>query len=357
MAEDSEGGGEKTEDASSKKLGKAREEGQVAKSIEVPAVFVLLSGVLALYAFGYFMYQQFLVVMRDSLSFTGIPVLNAVESVHLMFRYTLKFFILIAPLMVAVFLTALVSNFLQVGFEISWKAIAPKLSRIDPIKGFAQKFSSRALVELVKSILKIIIIAVVGYQTIRGDMPDIERLYDHSMAYILLFILKTSFVIFIKVIIAMVLLAAFDYAFQRWKFLQDQKMTKQEVKDEYKQLEGDPQIKARIRQLQREAARKRMMADVPEADVVVTNPTHLAVAVKYDVMTMEAPRVVAKGAGPVAANIRSVAEEAGVPLVENKALARNLYAKVDIGREIPSEMFQAVAEVLAYVYRLKGKGL
>ncbi len=357
MAEDPEGGGEKTEDASSKKLEKAREEGQVAKSIEIPSVFVLLSGVLALYAFAYFIHTHLIAVMRDCFVFKGIPLLSDTEAVHLLFRYTQRFFLIILPILVAVFLAALISNFAQVGFAISWKAIEPKFSKINPIKGFAQKFSSHALMEFVKSLVKITIVTLVAYWAIQKEMLDITRLFDHSVGFILLYILKECFYIFIKVLIGMAILAILDYAFQKWKFLEDQKMTKQDVKDEYKQVEGDPQVKSRIRQLQADASRKRMMADVPEADVVVTNPTRLAVALKYDNQVMDAPMVVAKGAGQVAANIRRIAEESGVPLVENKILARNLYTLVEVGREVPSEHFQAVADLLAYVYKLKGKTL
>ncbi len=355
MAEDPEGGGEKTEDATSKKLQKAREEGQVAKSMEVPSVFVLLAVVLTLYVFAFFVYQNLLRVMWAGFTFKSVPLLNATEFVHLLFQYTERFFIILAPVLITVSIAAIASNLFQVGFQISWKAIAPKLSKLNPIKGFAQKFTSRAVVELVKSIVKIIVIFTVAYFAIRSDFEDIARLYGNSIGYILVYILKECLVIFIKVILILVLMAILDYAFQKWKFLQDQKMTKQEVKDEFKQTEGDPQVKSRIRQLQRAAARKRMMAEVPEADVVVTNPTHLAVAVKYDPMVMEAPKVLAKGAGKVAENIKQVAADAGVPVVEDKALARNLYALVDIGQEIPSELFHAVAEILAYVYKLKGK--
>ncbi|MCP4118224.1 MAG: flagellar biosynthesis protein FlhB [Desulfobacteraceae bacterium] len=357
MAEDPEGGGEKTEDASSRKLDKAREEGQVSKSMEIPSVVVLLAGVLSLNAFAYFIYQQLLVVMRDGLTFTGVPLLTAVEAVNLMFRCSRSLFLVLGPLLAAVFIAALVSNIFQVGFAISWKAIEPKLSRIDPIKGFAQKFTSRAFMEFVKSILKIIIIFTVSYMVVKSELADIIRLYDNGVAAIMIYILKVSYEIFIKVLLVMVVLAVLDYAFQKWKFLEDQKMTKQEVKDEHKQTDGDPQVKSRIRQLQAEAARKRMMADVPGADVVVTNPTRLAVAIKYDGLTMESPTVVAKGAGAVAANIRRIARESDVPLVENKMLARNLYKMVEVGQEVPSEQFQAVAELLAHVYRLKGKTL
>ncbi|MDY0219633.1 MAG: flagellar biosynthesis protein FlhB [Desulfobacterium sp.] len=354
MAEDPQGGGEKTEDASSRKLEKAREEGQVAKSIEIPSVVVVMAGALALYAFAFFIYQRLMNVMHDGLAFTGVPLVNDVEVVHLLLVCTQRLFIILAPLLAAVFVGAFASNLFQVGFVISWKAIAPKFSRIDPIKGFAQKFSSKALMEFVKSILKITIISVVTYMVVKSEIHNIVRLYDTGVAAILLYILKISLEIFIKVLLVMVVLAVMDFAFQRWKFMEDQKMTKQEVKDEHKQAEGDPQVKSRIRQLQAEAARKRMMSDVPKADVVVTNPTRLAIAVKYDGMTMEAPTVVAKGAGAVAANIRRIAMESDVPLVENKTLARNLYKMVDVGQEVPTELFQAVAELLAQVYKLKG---
>ncbi len=356
MAEDPEGGGEKTEDASSRKLEKSREEGQVAKSIEIPSVFVLLAGTFALYISAYLIYKHLLGVMHDGFFFNSIPELNDVTAVHLLYRCTIRFLIMTAPVMAAVFVAALISNFLQVGFEVSWKAVEPKLSRINPISGFKQKFSSIAFAEFIKSIVKIIVVTIVSYLEVKKNMNDLVRLYDHGTAYILLYILKMAFVIYLKVIAVMVILAVLDYIFQRWKFLQDQKMTKQETKDELKQTEGDPQVKARIRQLQTEAARKRMMAEVPEADVVVTNPTHLAVALKYDSMTMEAPHVVAKGAGPVAENIKRIAAESKVPVIENKELARNLYKMVDIGKEVPTELFQAVAEILAYVYRLKGRG-
>jgi len=198
---------------------------------------------------------------------------------------------------------------------------------------------------------------MVAYYSIKGEITQISNLYDYGIGQILLFILKVSFWIFIKVCLIMIVVALIDYAYQKWKFLDDQKMTKKEVKDETKQTEGDPLVKSRIRQLQHQAARKRMMADVPHADVVVTNPTRLAVALKYDGTKMDAPTVIAKGAGPVAENIRRIARENDVPLVEDKQLARNLYSSIDIGQEVSMELYQAVAELLAYVYKLKGKKL
>ncbi len=355
MAEDPESGGEKTEDASSHKLGKAREEGQVAKSMEVTSVFVLLAGALSLFAAGFHFYQNLVKVLHYNLRFDRIPELTPVDVVHLLGYHMERMLVTCLPVFAAVCLAALIANFAQVGFVISWKSLAPKPSRLNPINGFKQKFTSRAVVEFVKTLVKVFVISLVVYYAIKGELTDIARLYDNSTGHILLFILLETFWIFIKVCLIMLVVAILDYAYQLWKFLEEQKMTKKEVKDETKQTEGDPMVKSRIRQLQQEAAKKRMMAAVPEADVVVTNPTRLAVALKYDNAQMDAPMVVAKGAGPVAENIRRIARENDVPLVEDKLLAQNLYRNVDIDNVVPMEYYQAVAELLAYVYRLKNR--
>jgi len=357
MAEDPESGGEKTEDPSSRKLSRAREEGQVAKSIEIPSVFVLLAAVTSLYASAFYIYKNLVTVFHFNFNFENIPWLTHLKAGRLLAYHIEKIIFTCLPVMLAIVFIALISNIAQVGFVISWKALEPKLSRLDPINGFKQKFSSRAVVEFVKTMLKVGVISIVAYYSIQGELAEISRLYDYSIGQILLFVLKVSFWIFIKACLIMIIVAILDYAYQKWKFLDDQKMTKKEVKDETKQTEGDPMVKSRIRQLQHEAARKRMMADVPDADVVVTNPTRLAVAIKYDSDEMDAPTVLAKGAGPVAENIRRIARENDVPLVEDKQLARNLYSSVDIGREVTMELYQAVAELLAYVYKLKGKKL
>ncbi len=355
MAEDPEGSGEKTEEPTSRKLEKAREEGQVPKSLEIPSVFVILSSAASLYFFGFFTYKSLTGVMIDTLSFKSIPTLTKFEIINIFGANIRQFLIACLPVMIAAVVMGLIANFAQVGFSVSWKALEPKLSKLNPITGFKEKFSSRALVEFIKSILKITIIFTVVYLALMGEMNRILGLYDTSVAQILMVILKITFTIFLKVGIIMLIVAILDYVYQKWKFTDDQKMTKKELKDEARQTEGDPHVKARIRQLQVEAARKRMMADVPEADVVVTNPTRLAIALKYDRMVMDAPGVVAKGAGPVAANIKRIAKENNIPLVENKELARNLYKEVGIGESIPSKFFQTVAELLAYVYKLKGK--
>ncbi|MCW7753801.1 flagellar biosynthesis protein FlhB [Desulfobotulus sp. H1] len=351
-----ESGQEKTEDATPKKRQKSREEGQVGKSVEVPSVVVLLAGVATLYAMAGFFYKRMADVMRSSFSFTSIPEVHMEQALFWMQTYGMQAFWVMAPLLLVVFLAAFFANAFQVGFVLAWKAIEPKPSKLDPIKGLGRIFSKKSLMELLKSILKITIIFYVSWRAVKGEMPHMMRLYDHNVATILLFMVKISFKIFLWVLLAMVFVALMDLIFQRWNFDQQIKMTKQEVKDEGKQTEGDPQIKSRIRQLQFEASKKRMMQDVPKADVVVTNPTHLAVAIQYNPLAMQAPQVLAKGAGSIADKIRSIAKEAGVPIVENKPLARNLFQWVDVGQSIPADLYQAVAEVLAYVYRLKGKG-
>ena len=349
--------GEKTEDATPKKLQDAREEGQVAKSQELPAVFVLLAAVLSLKASAPLIYEQMARVMVDSLAFEGVPPVTDLYCLNLFIRYLQSYAITLMPVLAAVFFAALAINFFQVGFFLTSKALMPKLSNLNPIKGFAQKFSVRSVMELVKSVLKIAIIGGITWAVVEGEMTRILLLYDTSIGSILLYLMAVVYKIFIRVCLVMILLALLDFGFQKWKFSEDQKMTKQEVKDEHKQTEGDPQVKARIRQLQMEAARSRMMAEVPEAEVVVTNPTHLAVAIKYVAGEMSAPQIVAKGAGPIALRIREIAEEHDVPVVEDKPLAQSLYKMADIGDDVPGELYVAVAELLAYVYNLKGKTL
>ncbi|WDP87281.1 MAG: EscU/YscU/HrcU family type III secretion system export apparatus switch protein [Desulfobacter sp.] len=218
MAEDPESGGEKTEDASSRKLSKAREEGQVAKSMEIPSVFVLLGGVLALYWSAFFMYEEVGKVFNFNLRFERIPELNPLDVVRLMVYHSQKIFLMCLPVFGAVYITALLSNFAQVGFEISWKALKPKFSRLNPINGFKNKFSSRAVVEFVKTLVKVGVVSLVCYWVTMGEISDIVRLYDHSTGSILLFLLVESCWIFIKVCLIMIVLALLDYAYQKWKF-------------------------------------------------------------------------------------------------------------------------------------------
>ncbi len=346
---------EKTEKATPKKRSEARKKGDVAKSREVPSVAVLLAGLSTLCLFGPFMYSHMNSLMKRSFLLIKTPVLDLPGLLTISEDVVLQFIVIVIPVMAAVALIAVLSNLMQVGVMFSWKKLAPEFSKISPMKGLSRLFSKQSFMELFKSLTKLAIVGGIAYWTIKGEMEQIQNLGRIEVLGIALYILKVILKIFLRVCIVMIIVAVIDYTFQKWQFEEKLKMTKQEVKEEYKQSEGDPLVKSRIRRTQLEAARKRMMQEVPKADVVVTNPVHLALAVKYDSSVMNAPRVVAKGAELIAERIKTLARENAVPIVENKELAQNLYKMVDIGDEVPSDFYQAIAEVLAYVYRLKGK--
>jgi len=346
---------EKTEQATPRKRSEARKKGQVGKSREIPSVAVLLAGLSTLYLFGAYMYNHIRSLMQDTFSMIAVPNQGLAEFLVLGNTVIERFIVMVLPVMIAVFVTAILSNVLQIGFVLSWEAVTPKLSKISPIKGIQRLFSKQTLMELFKSLTKLALVGVIAYVTVKGEMDRLPSLADREVQAILLYILKIAFKIFIRVSMAMIFLAILDFWFQKWQYEQQLKMTKQEVKEEFKRTEGDPLIKSRIKRIQYEIAKRRMMQEVPKADVVVTNPVHLAIALQYDTAEMSAPTVLAKGAGEVAERIKTLAREHHIPIVENRELAQNLYKMVEIGNEIPSILHQAVAEVLAYVYKLKGK--
>lgn len=346
---------DKTEQATPRKRTEARKKGQVASSREVPSVAVLLAALSTLYLFGSHMYSHIKFIMQDTFSMIAAPSLSITKFLVFSSITIERFISVVLPVMIAVFVTALLSNVLQVGWVLSWEKLAPDLSKISPIKGVQKLFSKQTLMELFKSLAKLALVGGIAYLTIKGEMDRLPLLVDMAPQGILLYILKLGFKIFIRVSMAMILLAILDYGFQKWQFEQQLKMTKQEVKDEFKRTEGDPLVKSRIKRIQYEIAKRRMMQEVPKADVVVTNPVHLAIALQYDSAEMTAPNVLAKGAGETAERIKVLAREHDIPIVENKELAQNLYKMVEIGDEVPFILYQAVAEVLAYVYRLKNK--
>jgi flagellar biosynthetic protein FlhB len=231
--------------------------------------------------------------------------------------------------------------------------MAPKWDKIDPLRGFQRLFSMKAFVELVKNTLKIVIVGMVAYLAVRDEVSDLPGLMDRDAWQILVYIGGISFRIMFTTCWVLIILAILDYGYQRWEYEKGLRMSRQDIKEEYKHTEGDPIVKARIKRMQREAARKRMMAAVPKATVVITNPTHLAVALAYDQERMIAPTVVAKGAGYVAAKIKEVALAHGVPIIESKPVAQLLYKMVDIDACVPENLYRAVAEILAFVYRLR----
>jgi flagellar biosynthetic protein FlhB len=249
----------------------------------------------------------------------------------------------------------LVANVAQIGLEFHGQGLAPKFSKLNPLAGLKRIFSLRGLVELAKSLLKIAFVGLIAWSVMSGYISKFPSLVRLDLGEIWLFTHSAAFRIILYVSLALMVLAALDYIYQRWQYEESLKMTKQEVKDERKQSEGDPQVKSRIRALQRQTAYQRMLAEVPKSDVVITNPTHLAVALRFDSSAMIAPQVTAKGADYIAERIREVAIENGVPIVENKSLAQALYRMAEIGDYVPVDLYRAVAEVLAYVYRLKGR--
>jgi flagellar biosynthesis protein FlhB len=256
-----------------------------------------------------------------------------------------------------VIIAALLGRFMQSGFLLSFEVIAPKWSKLSPLQGIKRIFSMRSLVEMIKSILKLIIVGTVAFLAVYPQLSHVQQLPDSSVIAMMLFMGKLAIHMVIGIVIAMFFIAVLDYLYQRYQYFKSLRMTKQEVKDEYKQTEGDPVIKRRLRQLRMEKARQRMMANVPKADVVITNPTHFAVALQYDGKSMQAPRVVAKGQDLIALKIREVAEENDVPVVENPPLARALFDSTDIDEEIPIRYYEAVAKIISYVYQLKGRKL
>ena len=346
---------EKTEDATPKKKEEARKEGKAAKSKELSSIAILSAGTLYLF----FGAKELTFRLGENISqtFAGIPQMNySNEGIFVyLFQSVERFLLIILPLMVVLVCVALLTNFLQTGILWSVGPLTPKVSKINPIKGAGNIVSKRSLVELAKSIFKIIIVGWAAFSTLKSDVTHLIPLINQGKIEIIYLLGQMSLKLVMRCSAVIMILAILDYMYQKWEHEQSLKMTKQEVKDEFKQTEGDPVIKSRIKAIQRDMARRRMMEEVPNADVVITNPTHLSIVIRYKSdENMSAPRIVAKGANKIAFRIRELAAKYDVPLVESKTLAQNLY-KLELGEEIPPEFYQAVAEILAYVYGLKKK--
>ncbi len=348
-------GQERTEKATPKRRERARRKGQVAQSREIPSVLILMTAMGFFYFAGSWMFWSISEVIGgiyQQLDTLRIDVVSDL-SVFAAAIFGKVFFILI-PFFVPVLIAGLAGNIGQIGFEMHSEPMRPKLSKFNPISGLKKLVSLKSLVELVKSLFKILLVGLIAYGVVKKEITKFPALIQQEVGEILLFIGAVALKIFFFVCLALIILAVLDYIYQRWQYEENLKMTKQEVKDERRQSEGDPKVKGRIRKMQLEMASRRMMEAVPEADVVITNPVHLAVALKFDAVQMMAPKVVAKGAGNIAEKIKEIARENRVPLVEDKPLAQALHKMVEIGEFIPAELYRAVAEVLAYVYRLKG---
>jgi flagellar biosynthetic protein FlhB len=349
------GGQERTERATPKRRREARKKGQVAQSRELPSVLILMTALGFFYFAGSWIFGSLSQVIGGVYGQLDTLRLNTVQEVS---AFSVEIFkkvlLILVPFFVPILVAGLAGNIGQIGFEIHGEPIYPKLTKLNPIAGLKKLISLRSLVELVKSILKILLVGGIAFGIVEKETRAMPALMQQEVFDILLFTGRVAFKIFFFVCLALIVLAFLDYAYQRWQYEQSLKMTKQEVKDERKQSEGDPKVKGRIRRVQQELARRRMMEAVPEADVVITNPVHLAVALKFDAAKMIAPKIIAKGSGHIAEKIKEIARNHEVPLVENKPLAQALHKMVEIGEFIPVELYRAVAEVLAYVYRLKG---
>ncbi|MDR2648400.1 MAG: flagellar biosynthesis protein FlhB [Clostridiales bacterium] len=348
-------GGEKTERATPRKKQKARDEGQVAQSQEINTAFTFLGVFAVLKITAGWIYQRMLEIF--SFGFGMIGDMEAVFSPEYSGR-VVTFFLgralwAAAPVMLSALFIGIISNVIQVGWKMTPKALRPKFSRLNPVPGFKRMFSPQTLVTLLKSILKFSIIAAVIYSALRDELNNLPKLAQMALFESVAWLGELIVNLGLNVGGWFIFVAAADYAFTRFRHTRELRMTKQEVKEEFKQTEGNPQIKGRIRSKMREVSTRRMMQEVPHADVIITNPTHYAVALAYDRDSGRAPLVTAKGVGYAARRIKEIARKNGVEIVENRDLARVLYATVDTGEEIPPEMYQAAAEILAFVYRLK----
>src|SRR5581483_6306188 len=343
----------RSEQATPKRKQEAREKGQVARSVEVNSVVVLLAALTAIRYAGPYMVES--INSLTVFTYQNMNTTFEMENIYTMsLFYMVQIFKIIAPILVSILAAGLLVNYLQVGVMFTGKPLVPKFSNINPISCFQKLFSRRSGIEFLKSLLKLTIIGWIAYAGVKSDLAKLVPTMDMQGTESLKFVASLTLKVLDWIIFALMALAILDYFYQRWEYEESLKMTKQEIRDEFKQSEGDPMIKARIRQIQREMARRRMFDSIPRADVVITNPTHVAVALEYK-DGMQAPMVLAKGERVIAERIKEMARKHGVPIVENPQLARALLKQCPVGAPISADLFGAVAEVLAFVYRLNQK--
>jgi flagellar biosynthetic protein FlhB len=350
MADDQE----KTEEPTSKKIEDARKEGNVAKSQDVVGVTTLIVGVIVIIFYMKFLFYKVMDFYVYYLSFISHEF-SIADLISLVIKSILEVFILLIPLMAAIMLAGVLGNIAQFGFLFTTKAIMPKFSKLNPITGLKNLFSKKKLFEGIKMTLKVAIAFGIGFNLFLGWLDEIPKLELFPLMTQIKWLIDKSIILAFTMIAVFVVFAAIDFVFQKYSYKRSLKMSKQEIKDEMKNSEGNPEIKAKIRQIQMKMASQRMMKEVPKADVVVTNPTHYAVAIRYNKEEDRAPKVVAKGVDHLAQKIKEIAREHDVMIVENRPLARQLYAEVEIEEYIPEKLYKAVIEVLVMVYKTKGK--
>ena len=347
---------EKTEQATPRRREKAREKGDVPKSRELTSLLPVWTIVLYL-LFSGALFSSLLTYFGSSLRRGVTMTLTETTLMDVFKADTMQMGMMMLPLFMLILAGVLIVHFLQTGFLLSTVPLTPDLSKINPLQGIKRMFSVNTLYETIKGLFKVAVLSAILYLMLKKEVFNIPLLIDMDIKSIMAFCFGQIKKIVMISALVLTVFAAVDYAFQRWQYSRNLKMTKQEIKEEYKEVEGSPMIKARLKSIQREMARKRMMQEVPRADVVITNPTHYAVALKYDVGKMGAPRVVAKGANLIAAKIKEIARQSGVPVFEDKPLARTLFSSLEVNQEIPEAFYKAVAAILAQVYRMKGKGI
>lgn len=349
--------GEKTEQPTPKKKKDAREKGNVLQSKEVNSAFVLLAVFIMINLFATFIgitlknttayiYEQYLFVDY---------IFSIKNLQNLLISSMINFFIILAPIAVTSLIIGVIASYLQVGVLFTTKPLNIDINKLNPIEGFKRMFSMKSIMETLKGFIRIVFVGYISYSYIKNQINFILNSIGMDIIKILKLLLKMSTSIGIRLGMVLAVLATLDYFYQRYDYNKKLKMSKQEIKEEYKQTEGNPQIKSKIKEKQREMSMRRMMQDVPKADVIITNPTHFAVAIEYNSQEFDAPKVIAKGKELIAKNIKKIAQENDITIVENKPLARTLYDSVEIGQFVPPELYQAVAEVLAYVYRINNK--
>ncbi|MBI1303061.1 MAG: flagellar biosynthesis protein FlhB [Phycisphaera sp.] len=353
MAEDM---GERTEDATPKRRREAREEGNIARSTDVSAAVLLLGGILVLASTMGPLLSSLASLLEKSL--VGDHLASGIrpeEVMEVLLPPILEATQAAIPVVLAATAIAILSHLWQVGFIVTTKALEPKFERINPISGFGRIFGLQGVIKTGMDILKLVAVSVIAFFTSSALLPEIVALPEVGLLRGFAEIGSMGLTLALQVGVALLILGIADYVFQYLKHERDLKMTKQQVKEEFKESDGDPEVKRRRMQVARQLATQRLQTAVPKADVIVTNPEHISVAIQYDAATMAAPRIVAMGADHLALRIRQIAMKHGIPIVERKPLARALYAKAKVGQEIPADHYKAVAEILAYVYRLKGK--
>ncbi|MBC7765149.1 MAG: flagellar biosynthesis protein FlhB [Hyphomonadaceae bacterium] len=349
--------GEKTEQATPKRRREARKKGQIAKSADLNAAITLLFAFLGITVFGAAMFNDLKLLFADFIS-SKYMSLSEDLSINFPNVYMLclkDFFLVCGPLFAIGFLTGIVTNYLQVGFLFQPNLIAMKFDKINPFSGLKRLFSLKATVEMLKSILKILIIGIVVYNEFVVSFKQIPSLINIDLTQAALITWNVLISITWKAGLTLLIMGVFDYGYQRWEYEKSLKMSKQEIKDEYKLMEGDPKVKGKIKEAQRLIGMRRMMQEIPKADVVITNPTHFAIAIQYDEKKNKAPVVIAKGQDLIALKIKEQAKIYNINIVENKPLAQTLFKTTEIGDAIPEDLYQAVAEILAFVYQLRQK--